>query len=164
MHHAGRLRDQVVEQQWIEALGAWPQLKFRFQTEDDAAIRTVELPFVPAPQNVRCLARLAKCVWRFTPGLLMVKNCQNSLFCIHSRTSASASSCHREHRSLTIVTSWRSFLIVRVEVRQEGPALVRFSHVNSLASNSFSTISASKPKHGVPPPEITSCVQDRRKF
>src|SRR5690348_5409691 len=39
-----------------------------------------------------------------------------------------------------------------VEVRKEGPSLLRFGHVNSLASDSFITITASKPKHGVPPP------------
>src|SRR5689334_10326377 len=39
-----------------------------------------------------------------------------------------------------------------VEVRQEGPALLRFSHVNSFAGDSFSTVPASKPKHSLPPP------------
>src|SRR5690348_2617584 len=91
-HQIRRFCDQLVEQQWIEALGARPQLKFRFQAEDNAAIRTVELPLVPTPHDMGRLARGAKGAWQTTPGLPMVRDYPNSLFCIHSRTSASASS------------------------------------------------------------------------
>src|SRR5689334_12970627 len=104
-HQIRRFCDQLVEQKWIEAFGARPQLKCRFQAEDYAPIRTVKLPLVPAPHNMSAWPAGGKGIWRTTPGLPTFGDYQNSLFCIHSRTSASASSCDREHRSLTMVTS-----------------------------------------------------------
>src|SRR5690349_9855135 len=73
-HQIRRFRDQLVEQQWIETLGARLQLKFRFQAEDYATIRTVELPLVPTPHNMSAWRAGSKRAWRTTPGLPMVRD------------------------------------------------------------------------------------------